>query len=280
MSVTGVVLLVVMLLILRIVTQSTTAESIPLPEISEMEIYKQIESLEETRIKIQEEIARLSQFQRNATPYIPSLDEIDALQISIARLEGDIEKIDDDIKTVKNNQVDMKNRQDTGLLTDIEEKNRILELSRNDLQRQNTILQNQINEETKREQALRTKLDALKKEQAELSRPLQVETPKTLFVEMHEATDKLPYIVVYGKDTLTVQTLTDSKKIMFPESKAFFDWVKGKDRETEYMVLFVKPSRFGDYESIIEELKKLDFDVGFQVINEKTEITFEVMNAP
>ena len=268
MAVVGVVILMVLLLILRIIMQTAAAEPPPLPEITEEEIIERIESLEEARREIQDEIAKLKQAEQNAAPYIPSLDQIDALRTSIARLEGDIERIEADIKTAKERQEELNNRPEFKLMQEVERHIRELETLRDDLQRKN-------DEQTKQQQSLQSKIDELTKRQEALDRQLATDIAKRVFVTPHKTTDKTPHILIYGQGRITVLSQADPIGQSFTSRKAFFDWARSLNRRTEYIVLYVRPSRFEEYESVLDELKKMGFDTGLQVIGEKTEIALQ-----
>jgi hypothetical protein len=120
---------------------------------------------------------------------------------------------------------------------------------------------------------MQAKIDNLKKQQADLDRQLAEGVTKKVFVTPHPSTDKTPYILIYGQGKITVLSQADPNGQSFTSRTAFFAWVAGRDRKTEYIVLYVRPSRFEEYESILTELRKLGFDVGLQVLGEKTEIS-------
>ena len=293
MSVTGVMLLIVMLLILKIIMQPTDDQSTSVPEISEVEINKQIESQEETLREIQDEIAKLNQSRQNAAPYLPSLDEIDALQHSIARLEGDIESIEKDIKTVKEEQKELKNRPELELVEDTEKRIPDLKQLCDDLKNQLIDLQNQIDVKTRQEQTSQSKLNALNREKDGLEKQWTTDGPKKVdvFVEPHLITEKTPHILVYGANMITIHSL-DAPKHPFLNEQEFYRWADGRDREKEYIVVFARPSRFEtttntpDCKKVLDKLREMGFDVGLQVISENTEITLrqenfhEVPNVP
>ena len=278
MAVVGIVLLIILLLILNIITQVETAST---PDISE-----RIESLENTRREIQEKIRRLSRDQKDVYSCVPSPSEIDALQTSIVRLEGDIEQIEQDTKRAITYHGEMKNRLEAIHLEEIDESIRKLEQSHYELSEHIEKLRNRNTEGTKREEELQSKLEALKKEQDNLRRQLIGDTAKKLLVTLHEEPGKIPHIVVYGEGTLTVYSQNNPSGRLFFHPQLFFTWVGRRNKDNEYFVLFVRPSRFegptgtDDYKIILGELQKKGFDVGLQVIGEKTEITLQPLLAP
>ena len=268
MSVVGIIIMVTLLLILRLISQMLTAEPAAPSEMTEAEWNQRIESLEQSRNEVQDEIVKLRQAKENEAPYIPSSEEIDALRTSVVRLEGDVEKIDEDIKAAKERQEELNNRPEFKLLQEIEERIRELETLRDGLRQQN-------DEETKLHQTLQTKIDELIKQQAALDRRLAEEIVKKVFVTPHQAANKTPYVLIYGQGKITVLSQADPGGQSFTSRKAFFDWAGNLDRKTEYIVLFVRPSRFEEHASILDELKKMGFDTGLQVIGEKTELVLQ-----
>ena len=275
MSVVGIIILVILFLILKLITQVTVAEPATIPEITEMELNERIESLENARREIQDEIVKLNQAKQNAAPHIPSLDQMNALRVSIARLEGDVEKIEMENKTAKEYHDEMTNRPDAKHLAETEESIRELEMMQSELQRETQELRSKNNEQTKRQQELRTKQNDLQKQQAALERQLAEDVAKKVMVVPRKSTDKTPYLLIYGQGKITVLSHADPKGLSFTSRQAFFNWVQSRNPKTEYIVLYVKPSRFEEQKSILESLQKMGFETGLQVIGEKTEIVLQ-----
>ena len=265
MSVVGIIILVTLLLILKLITQKVVAEPVPRPEITESELNERINELEQARREIQDEITTLNQSQQNAAPFIPSRDQLDVIRSSVERLEQDVQTIEEDIQTVKEYHQEMADRPDATLAAEMEEKIRVLELLRNELHRK-------INDQKQQQQTLQTEIDDLQKQQAELDRRLAEEIVHRVYAMSSKATDKTPYLLIYGQGTISVISQADPKGQSFRSKQAFFSWVAGRDKKTEYLVLYVRPSRFDEYASILDQIKQLGFDVGLQVIGEKTEI--------
>jgi hypothetical protein len=82
-------------------------------------------------------------------------------------------------------------------------------------------------------------------------------------------TDKAVFIVDYGQ-TITVIPLDGSPRQTFSTQNAFLNWVNGRDRNKEHYVVYVRPSRFGQYLGMRDGLFSRGFTVGLQVIGEGT----------
>ncbi len=268
MSVVGIIILVTLLLILKLITQMAVAESVPVPEITEAELNERIESLEQSRREIQDELARLNEARRDAIPVVPSVDQFDALQASIERLKADVQRADEDLQRAKERRDEINNRPDAKLAADLEKKIHELERFRDELERQSDEQKNQ-------QQTLQAKIDALKNQQADLDRQLSEKVVNKVYATPNKSTDKSPILLVYGQGKINAMSQADPNGTEFVSRQVFYSWAKGKNRKTEYFVLYVRPSRFKDYESIIDELKGMGFEIGLQVIGEKTEIALQ-----
>jgi len=266
MSVVGIIILVTLLLILKLISQMAVAEPIEVPEITEAELNGRIESLEQNRREIESELARLNQAKQTETPYIPSLSQIDTLRASVERLKADTENIKEDIRKTQDRQNEINNNAAAKLIAELEK-------NISELEQQHTELQNQSSEQIQRQKDLQTTIGELKKQLAELDSQLSVEMAKKIFAIPNKATDKTPYILVYGQGPITVLSENDPMEQTFASTTAFLKWVDERDRKTEYIVLYVRPSRFGDYKNVLDGLKRREFDTGLQVLGEDTEIT-------
>lgn len=265
MSVVGIIILVTLFLILKLITQTVVAEPDAIPEITETELVERVLSLEQTRREIQDEITRLNQTLHAETQQIPSLDQIDAIRTSVERLEGDIQKMEESVKTAKEHHHEMTNRPDAGLVVEMDERIRLLEQLRDELNQRTADL-------TKQQQSLQTKLEDLTKQQTDLDSRLATEVVRRVYAIPNKTTDKTPWLLVYGQGTITVMSQADPKGQAFSSRQAFFSWAATRNVKTEYLVLYVRPSRFDEYESVLDRLKQMGFDVGLQVLGEKTEI--------
>jgi len=49
--------------------------------------------------------------------------------------------------------------------------------------------------------------------------------------------------------------------------------VSKRNYNTEHFVVYVRPSRFGQQDDIVKDLRARGFDVGLQVIGEKTNLS-------
>jgi hypothetical protein len=151
------------------------------------------------------------------------------------------------------------------------------------------ILKTKNYEETNQENELHAKFDGLRKKNEylkdDLNRPLRRDTAKELLITLHEEPDKIPCILVYGEN-LTVYSQGEQSEKSFDQPQKFFEWVRTRDKAQEYVVLFVRPSRFegragaNDYTIILDKLYDMEFDVGLHVIDEKTKIIPPRFEAP
>jgi hypothetical protein len=265
MSVVGTVILLMLFLILKLITQTVVAEPVSMPEITEAELVERVLLLEETRREIQDEITRLNQTFHTETLHIPSLDQIDAIRTSVERLEGDVQKMEEEIKTAKEHHAVMTNRPDARLVLEMEERIRLLEQLRDELKQRTADL-------TKQQQSLQAKRDDLTKQQTDLDRQLTTDVVRRVYAIPSKATDKTPWLLIYGQGTITALSQANPKGQSFSSRQAFFTWAATRNVKTEYLVLYVRPSRFEEYESVLDRLKQMGFDVGLQVLGEKTEI--------
>ena len=268
MSVVGIIILVSLLLILKLLVQVTLAVAETVPEVSEAELNDRIESLEQTRREIQDEFARLNRMRQESIPDVPSQDQMESVQTSIERLDDEIIKLEETLKKSRQRRDDLNNRPDATIMKELEENIRKLKELLDKLREKNAEL-------AKRQRTLQATLDDLTKQQADLDRQLSEHAVQKVYAIPSSSTNKTPYLLIYGQGTMTVLSQADPTGQSFTSVKAFYDWVAGRNKKTEYIVLYVRPSRFGKYEEILDELRRMGFDVGLQVIGEETEIALQ-----
>ena len=267
MSVVGTIILVMLFLILKLITQAAAKPS-SLPVMTETELMKRIQALETNHQEIHDEILSLNQALLNQTPYVPSWEQVDILHSSVERLERDVVVIEEEIKTAQEYHREMVNRPDAGLAAEMEAKIRELKQWRDQLSRKNSDLKNQ-------KQNLQSRNDDLKKQQTDLNLQLEKEVVQRVYAVPNKMTDKIPYLLIYGQGTIRVLSQADPDGQSFRSRQAFFTWVANRNQKTEYFVLYIRPSRFDEYASILDQLKQLGFDIGLQVIGENTEISLQ-----
>jgi len=241
MSVVGVVILITLILLLHFVSQMLAAP--PEPTITEEELRQQIASLKPIQAKLRDSVSYLQQLREESEVFTPSQDEVDALQSAVTQLETDIALTEKTIEEIKK---------------------RIDEL-------QNDPAKQQLFETQQEVKRLTDLIAGLRPRAGQSGVQMRVVTPKN--------TDKEAFIVDYGSGIITVIPADGSSKRTFASAAQFNNWVSGRDPKKEHYVVYVRPSRFrehnasGRHNPIVTNLREKGFDVGFQVIGERTYLT-------
>ncbi|MDR3182422.1 MAG: hypothetical protein LBT89_05775 [Planctomycetaceae bacterium] len=262
MSVVGVVILITLILILKLVTQTPQGEAVQ--EMSAAELAEQIKSLEQERREIQDEIAALRQARQNASAYVPSQEQIESLRSTENRLLSEIENLEKNIDAAEQQNEKLKNHP---AARRSEEAGKHIEA----LQEQQAALEQKQKELKEQQTRLQAKLQGLKNKNTALDRKLAESVSQKVYVSAPQSTGKTPYVLIYGAGTITILSLSDLGEKKFSSKSAFYAWADNCNKNTEYFVLYIRPSRFEEYESVLETLKQKGFDVGLQVIGETTE---------
>jgi phage shock protein A len=259
LSIVGIMILVTLLLVLKLVTQMSLAESTPPPAVSIKELEKLVETLKLSLQEIQDDIAELYKKQQNSQDITPTQDQIDALQSTIERLKTEIAEIATSIENATQKADNLKNNPSMKL---VEEKIKHIEQLKKTLEQlaeQNKKFDQQQNQLKAQESKLQTQND-------KLNETLNV---SQLLISAAKSTDKKPFIVIYGQSGIEVLSTDGSIRNKFTIS-SFYSWVDSRDKQTEYFVLFVRPSKFNAYNKILDTLKLKGFDIGLQVVGENT----------
>lgn len=273
MSVCGIMILIALLLILNLIVQSATdrAES---TEPSLDELRAQIKSLETDRREIQDEIMELQQIRDITNKLLFSTEEgFESLQSSIARYHTEITELDKalnaeiirtELLTKEDNSEVMAEKQK--IIDDLQTIFEELKSINNQLTATNESLQSQLRN-------LQTELQELLQKNSTLDQQIASANFKTDKIQFsqQQATDKSPMIVILGKSISVILLDTQDRK-EFQSDIQFTKWMETRNRNTEYFVMYIKPSRIDDYKFFIKILKDAGFDVGFDVMGEQTDI--------
>ncbi|GHT44117.1 hypothetical protein FACS189454_00700 [Planctomycetales bacterium] len=265
MSVVGIVILITLILILRLITQMTIAAP---SGVDTSQLQSEIESLQQTLREIQDETAKLHKAKQDATIWIPEPADLETQQKQIDKLNADIADVETKITQAEQHCEALKQSPALKLLTEKTEHIKELQKEIKELQDKSAQLQ-------KEEAALQVKLDALKAKHKELDKELAKSVSPQLKVKVPKQSDKQSYIVLYGSGKITVIPADGSAEQTFTGKNEFDRFVRSKDKRKEYFVMYIRPSRFDRYEEVLNELKRQGFDVGLQVIGEKTDFSIE-----
>lgn len=275
MSVCGIVILVTLLLVLKLVAQTAeaTPDSTAMVSAEEVrDIQEQMESLEQLRRDIQDQIVELQRIRAQGAevPWVPSQEQIDSLQRQLARLKAETKELESKLDSAKKKTEEFQKRQDAVY---VQEKERILNELRQlieELDKSNRDLAEKLTE-------LRRKVQEAKNRNAELDRSIAEtsEVSKKVFFTKKQTTDKTPYIVIYDSKAITVLTFTKSKAATFSSDEKFLDWAQRRNTRTEYFVLYLRPSQIRNHEKMIKALRSKGFDVGFDLLGETTDFALQ-----
>jgi hypothetical protein len=266
MSVVGIIILITLLLILKLITQMSIAESVPASTVSVQELTELIESLKFSLREIQDEITAMYKKQQDSLVWTPTQDQIETLQSVTERLDTEIEEIRQSVKNANQYLEELKQNR---LLKLAEEKEKQIKQLKELLEQ----VTEKNKELTKQQKELQTKENELRKKNTELDKIIIARDIPQLHISAQKISDKTPYILIYGQKGIDVLSIDGSIKQFFSSRNRFNSWLKNCNKETEYFVLFARPSRFDRYEEILNDLRLKGFDVGLQVIGETTEFS-------
>jgi uncharacterized coiled-coil protein SlyX len=190
-------------------------------------------------------IAELQHARDESEVFTPTQDQIDAIQSTIERLETTVAFTEKRIDEVKK---------------------RIDELRNDPAFRQLVATQQEV-------EKLKNEMTGLNPHAGQPGVQMKIVAPKN--------TDKKAFIVDYSSGGITVLPTDGSPKQTFSSASQFNHWVSGRDPKKEHYVVYVRPSRFGEHDrsgrqnSIVTNLQKNGFDVGCQVIGERTNLTLK-----
>ncbi len=274
MSVCGIVILVTLLLVLKLIAQ--TAADIPdsPPAVSSEElrnIREQMDALEQLRRDIQDEIVELQRIRSQGAdaPWTPSETQRSVLQSRLARLEAESRELEGELEAAEKKTEEFEKREDAIIVRNKEELLKELHLLAEQLQETNEQLVRQQDE-------LRRQAQTARDRNAELDRELAASDSQKIFFAKRHTTDKTPYILVYGVNGITVSSFTKTEPTTFGSDRVFLEWARKNCKpRTEYFVLYLRPSRIGQYQNLIDALRSIGFDVGFDLIGEETEFSLQ-----
>lgn len=266
MSVVGVVILITLLLLLQLLTQMLAAP--PSPTITEQELRQQITSIQPILKELQNSIVDLHHAKEQSEIFTPSVDRVDALQSTVDRLESDIALTEKKIAEVKKRIDDLQNSPAIKQLTETQQEIKTITDVIADLQRQTKDI-------TDSTAALQAKIQELKAKNIGLERQLAERSGLQLKVSVPKDSDKAAFILDYGQGVITVIPTDGSPQQKFSTRTQFSNWISRRDYKTEHFVVYVRPSRFGEHDAIVKDLRARGFDVGLQVIGEKAQLSLD-----
>ena len=263
-SVVGVVLLITLILLLQLISQMSAAP--PSPAITVRELRQQISDIQPVLAELQDSIAVLHRAREQSEIFTPSQDQTDALQSTVDRLETNVAIAEKRIEEIKKRIDELKNDPAIRRLSETERE--IDELTDKIAE-----MQQQTKGITDDAAALQAKIQELKSKNTALDQQIASSAALQLKVTVPKDTDKTAFILDYGQGTITVIPTDGSANQRFSSRSQFANWVSRRDHDTEHFVVYVRPSRFGQHDDIIKDLRARGFDVGLQVIGERTNLS-------
>ena len=263
MSVVGIVILITLILLLQLVSQMLAAP--PSSQIAE-ELRQQIASLQPIRTELQESIAELHLAKEKSEVFTPSQDKIDAIQSTVNRLESEIAAAEQKIEEIKNHIEEL--QRDPAIKQLDETQQEVKELAD-----KLTKLKQQTKDITDNALDLQAKVQELQTKNTGLETQLANRAGIQLKVTIPKDSNKTAFLLDYGRGVITVIPADGSAKQTFSSRTQFANWISRRNYETEHFVVYVRPSRFGQHEDIVKDLRARGFDVGLQVIGEKTNLS-------
>ena len=80
---------------------------------------------------------------------------------------------------------------------------------------------------------------------------------------------KTPWLVeISGQSLLVAQIGKRARPQMFAQIDAFKNWVRKRNKSAEYFVLIVKPSGAESFHDVQQHLRRLKFEIGFDLLTE------------
>ena len=263
-SVVGVMLLIVLILLLHLISQMVAVP--PSPTVTEQELRQQIDDIRPVLSELQDSILELRRAREQSEVFTPSQDRTDALKSTVDRLETNIAVAEKKIEEIKKRIDELKNNPAIQQLSETQQ-----EVEK--LTEKITELQQQVKEITESSAVLQAKIRELKAQNVALDQQLANRAAVQLKVSVPKDSDKTAFILNYGQGTISVIPTDGSPTQTFSSRSQFSNWVSGKNYATEHFVVYVRPSRFGQHEEIVKDLRARGFDVGLQVIGEKTNLS-------
>jgi len=264
MSVVGIVILITLILLLQLVSQMLAAP--PIPTMSVQEFQKQIDSLQPVLKELQNSIADLHHAREQSEIFTPSQDTVDALQSTVDRFESDIALTEKKITEVTKRIEELQNSPAIKQLAETQQ-------AIKNMTDKTAELKQQTKDITENAGELQAKIQELKAKNTGLEKQFSERAALQLKVTVPKDTDKTAFILDYGQGVINVIPADGSPKQTFSSRTQFSNWITKRDYKTEHFVVYVRPSRFGQHDEIIKDLRARGFDVGLQVIGEKTNLS-------
>jgi len=263
-SVVGVVLLITLILLLQLISQMSAAP--PSPTMTVQELRQQISDIQPVLAELQDSIAVLHRAREQSEIFTPSQDQTDALQSTVDRLETNVAIAEKRIEETKKRIDELKNDPAIRRLSETEREI-------DELTDKIAAMQQQTKEITDDAAALQAKIQELKSKNTALDQQIASSAALQLKVTVPKDTDKTAFILDYGQGTITVIPTDGSANQRFSSRSQFANWVSQRNYATEHFVVYVRPSRFGQHDDIVKDLRARGFDVGLQVIGEQTNLS-------
>lgn len=269
MSVCGIVILITLLLILQLVTEQAMSQPDTPASESVPALSQRIEQAKDVLRSIQNEITQLQNapLDRPVMTRIELEQRIAALSVSTqqqtdatAELEALIKSSEQRLEVLNQSPIAMQ-------ITDLE--NAIV--STKTLTQE---LEIQLKSSVVVKSDLQKEIPPLAAKNAALDQQLGSRLDKIIKFTRRKSTEKSPFLLLYGKSELSVRSFATPTPKLFKTVNEFLAWAK-KDcnSRTEFFVVYVRPSQIADYETLLDSLKDAGFDVGFDVIGEKTDVS-------
>jgi phage shock protein A len=263
-SMVGIVLLITLILILQLMSQMSAAP--PTPTRTVQELRQQIAEMQPVLTELQDALAELYRVREQSEVFTPSQERTDALQSTVDRLETNVAAAEKKIDEIKKRIDELQNSPAFRKLTETQQEIDALAAALAGLQQQTKQM-------TDDAAALQAKIQELKAKNTALDQQIANNPALKLTVTVPQESDKMAFILDYGQGTITVIPTDGSPQQKFSSRSQFSSWVSRRDYQKEHFVVYVRPSRFGQYEDIIKELRAKGFDVGLQVIGEKADLS-------
>jgi prefoldin subunit 5 len=263
MSVVGVVILITLLLILKLITQA--ASTPPAATVSARELQNQIETLSPVLQEIQNEIEQQQKQKLDSIITPQTQNQINTLITTIKRINAECIEIEKEIQNTKRRSEVLKNDLKSKKLPDNE--NQIKQMKE-----QLNQLKSEMDELAKQEKKLQEIVDELVAKKQESPKETVVTITQQINVTIQKKPDKTAFLCVYGADGITVIPTNGSPQKNFKVQSEFYQWIDSRNNKTDHFIIYFRPSRFKRYKELLDALKGKNFDVGYQVIGETTDL--------
>lgn len=106
--------------------------------------------------------------------------------------------------------------------------------------------------------------ERIKEAQAELRR---LKDSNRVIYNPAAGTSKRPWVVeISDQGFLAAEIGKAERALQFADASSFRRWAARRDSRTEYFVLLIKPTGIDKFDAVSEALKKLNFDLGFDLL--------------